>query len=243
MLLAKHVPLPPREEVDATFEVMPVFLAHEECDVQRLEPYEYRRSPQARRSLRDVGHGKEVPSRGATVAGGGGNGGVVLLEGEWHYGELVAPPAQPQGKNSESSWHDLNDVDERYRLPETDDDDSSISSYSAERTSSPRNVATSRAHSGGFTRSPPGAAYSARESKSSPLPTSPPPLSSHSSSGGSIAINGTRATFDRLQEYERYVDRCDEEGDWYHPNINTPTSPTADGDYDRMRRVRFLCDP
>ena len=179
----------------------------------------------------------------ATVAGGGGNGGVVLLEGEWHYGELVAPPAQPQGKNSESSWHDLNDVDERYRLPETDDDDSSISSYSAERTSSPRNVATSRAHSGGFTRSPPGAAYSARESKSSPLPTSPPPLSSHSSSGGSIAINGTRATFDRLQEYERYVDRCDEEGDWYHPNINTPASPTADGDYDRMRRVRFLCDP
>ena len=186
----------------------------------------------------------------ATVAGGGGNGGVVLLEGEWHYGELVAPPAQPQGKNSESSWHDLNDVDERYCLPETDDehgedddDDSSISSYSAERTFSPRNVATSRAHSGSFTRSPPGAAYSAREGKSSPLPTPPPPPSSHSSSGGSIAINGTRATFDRLQEYERYVDRCDEEGDWYHPNINMPASPTADGDYDRVRRVRFLCDP
>jgi len=188
----------------------------------------------------------------ATVAGGGGNGGVVILEGEWHYGELVAPAAQPQGKNSESSRHD---VDERYCLPETDDehgenddDDSSISSYSAEWTSSPRNVATPRSHSGSFIRSPPGAAYSARESKPSPLPPPPPPLSSHSSSGGSIAINGTRATFDRLQEYERYVDRCDEEGDWYHPNISMPASPSAaaamaDGDYDRVRRVRFLCDP
>jgi hypothetical protein len=185
----------------------------------------------------------------------------VLLEGRWRHGKLVAPAAQPRGMSSESSFHGNGTSDERHCLPATDDehdegeddDDSSISSYSAEWTSSPRTVAAPRVlSSGSFNRSPPGAAYSARESKSSPLPPPPPSLSSsNSSSSGSIAINGTRATFERLQEYERYVDRCDEEGDWYHPsNINMPSAATAaatagcdDGDYDRVRRVRFLCDP
>ncbi|KAL3811684.1 hypothetical protein ACHAXA_010323 [Cyclostephanos tholiformis] len=158
-------------------------------------------------------------------------GGCVILEGEWHQGTLIAP-VKPRGGaycsgSSYDDYVDDDDDDERYCLPTTDDehdneddDASSISSTPTEGT--PRN-----------------AAYSARESKPSIIQ----PSTCHTSSiSDSIAINGTRATLDRLQEYERYVDRCHEEGDWYHPNI--PASQAATGVcYDRVRRVRFHGDP
>lgn len=156
--------------------------------------------------------------------------GGVLLEGEWQQGTLVAPVTGSSCgggyRAGPSSREDDIDDDERYCLPTTDDeqeeddDASSISSTPTEWTSA--------------SSSPRNAAYSARERKPSILPyQSHPPT---------MAMNGTRATFDRLLDYEGYVDKCDEEGDWYH-EPRSVREAYQDNDYDRVRRVRFLGDP
>ena len=207
-------------------------------------------------------------------------GGGILLEGEWRMGTLVAssaaavPPAGCRQRGSgrpASSFHDIEDdydedTDRHHRLPTTDDeqddeddddDDSSISSTPTEWTSSSAPSSYPLPPRGNVCP-----AYSARESKPSTItpyldrrrvPRPPPPKPSHARPT-TLATNGTRATFDRLCDYEEYVDACDENGDWYYHDNDERKSRNEDDDnvvqrgyrdyeYDRARRVRFLGDP
>lgn len=76
--------------------------------------------------------------------------------------------------------------------------------------------------------------YSARESKAS------------------LPLSTSRATYNKLQEFEQYVIQCDEEEDWYQDDESSRASRTSyshcsgivGGDYDnRPRKVRFREDP
>jgi len=93
----------------------------------------------------------------------------------------------------------------------TDEDESSISNSVAQTINDCDTQSNSSGSSSGRR------SYTARESK----------------------VRDCSATYDRLKEYERYIDRCDEEGDHY---LNEPSQST-NPHYERPKRVRFQEDP
>lgn len=179
-----------------------------------------------------------------------------VVEGKWHYGRLVResrshhaapsppPPAHRQEYDSNNdrgkyegdnglydrfSQHAvIHDVQEGY---ETEDGSaSSVSNSIAETLDNDFDASQSSAEWSRASITSQGSAYSARESKGS-LP--PPPNCSND------------VTSDKLREYERYVERCDDDGDYYYRDGGSghagETPPPQD--CDRQRKVRFREDP
>lgn len=104
---------------------------------------------------------------------------------------------------------------------------------------------SSASSAGGWSRS---SSYSARESKSKSSSLIPPhPSNSSSNNNGNSSVN-SRVTFNKLQEYERYIETCDEEEDYYHDDrsrssYSPPCVGVVGGDCERQKRVRFREDP
>lgn len=180
-----------------------------------------------------------------------------VVEGEWHYGRLVreshshhaAPPPPPAYRQEyENNSNDdrgryedddglcdrfsqhaaIHDVQEGY---ETEDGSASSVSNSVAETLDD-NASQSSAEWSRASGKSQGSAYSARESKGS----LPPPSNCSND-----------VTSDKLQEYERYVERCDEDGDYYyrdgdHGGMAHAGHPPP-RDCDRQRKVRFREDP
>jgi len=104
---------------------------------------------------------------------------------------------------------------------------------------------SSASSAGGWSRS---SSYSARESKSkSSCLIPPPPTNPSSNNNGNSSVN-SRVTFNKLQEFERYTETCDEEEDYYHDDhsrssYSPPCVGVVGGDCERPKRVRFREDP
>lgn len=197
-----------------------------------------------------------LPHGLGTLRRSDGNGNI--WEGQWQFGRLVQESNPQAADVDESTTQEYQETQEEeyackdfndYCVPcssnspkslcdnfqqchidESNDDTGSTSSSSWSRSSSCASNISS---------------YSARESKSS-LPPPPPPTNS-------------RATYNKLQEYEQYVQQCDEEEDWYQDddvnqsstrnngrgNSNPYYSPQCVGgmNYERPKKVRFREDP
>lgn len=197
-----------------------------------------------------------LPHGLGTLRRSDGNGNI--WEGQWEFGRLVQESNPRAADVDESNTQEYQEMqEEEYACKDFNDYCAPCASNSPEslcdnfqqchidESSADTGSTSSSSWSQSSSCASNISSYSAQESKSFLPPPSPP--------------TNSRATHNKLQEYEQYVQQCDEEEDWYQDddvnqsstrnngrgNCHPYYSPQCVGgtNYERPKKVRFREDP